>query len=149
MRTLLIGISMLMLCGALLADDEADRTKLIGTWQLQSGSDKDGSLWTLETKTDGLRIVRSQNNQTLAEFECNTVGKDCDVKDSGHHVKVSFYYNGPKLVEFETRGSDVVKWRFGITGQGDTMEVEEIPVSPAGKTEVLQFKRAPTVSAQK
>lgn len=141
---------MLVFCGALFGDDAADRAKLAGTWQLQSGSDKDGSVWTLEAKEDAIHIVRAQNNQKLAEFDCNTLGKDCDVNDGGHRVKVSLYYNGPKLIEFETRGSNVTKLRFGVTGQGDTMEVEEMPMSPAGSTEVLQFKRVQQItSAQK
>jgi Ni/Co efflux regulator RcnB len=149
MKKLVITLSVLVFSSALLADDAADRAKLIGTWQLQGGSDKDGSVWTLEAKEDSIHIVHSQNSQKVAEYECNTVGKDCEVTDSGHKVKVSMWYNGPKLVEFETRGSDVTRLRFGVTGQGDTMEVEETPLSPAGKTEVLQFKRVQTISAQK
>lgn len=53
MRKLVITLSGLVFCAALLGDDASDRAKLIGTWQLQSGSDKDGSLWTLESKGDG------------------------------------------------------------------------------------------------
>ena len=149
MGKLVITLSGLVFCAALLGDDAADRAKLIGSWQLQSGSDKDGSLWTLENKGDGIRIVHLQNNQKLTDFECNTLGRDCDVKDAGHQVKVSLWYNGPKLVEFETRGNEVIKWRLGITGQGDTMEVEEIPITAAGKTEILEFKRVHTTSAPK
>ena len=149
MKQLLIAVSIVVFCGAAFADDEADRAKLIGSWQVQSGSDKDGSMWVFETTSDGIHIVHSQNNQKISDFQCNTVGKDCDVTDAGHKVKISMWYNGPKLVQFETKGSEVTKWRFGITGQGDTMEVEEIPVTPAGKTEVLEFKRVQTTSAQK
>lgn len=145
MKQVLIAISVMVFCSAAFADDEADRAKLIGSWQLQSGSD----LWTLETSGEGIHIVHSQNNQKIADFQCNTVGKDCDVTDAGRKVKISMWYNGPKLVQFETKGSEVTKWRFGITGQGDTMEVEEIPVTPAGKTELLEFKRVQTTSAQK
>lgn len=149
MKQLVITISVLVLCGAASGDDQADRAKLIGAWQLQSGSDKDGSVWTLEAKDDGIRIVHTQNSQKITDFQCNTVGKDCDVTDAGHRVKISMWYNGPKLVQFETRGSDVTKWRFSITGQGDTMEVEEIPLTPSGSTQLLEFKRVPTTSAQK
>ena len=149
MRKLVITLSGLVFCAALHGDDAADRAKLIGSWQLQSGGDKDGTLWTLETEGDRIRIVHVQNNQKLTDFECNTTGQDCNVTDAGRHVKVSLWYNGPKLVEFETRGSEVIKWRLGITGQGDTMEVEEIPITPAGKTEILEFKRMQTTSAQK
>ena len=141
--TLLLAFSM-----TAIADDAVDRTKLIGSWQLEQGSDKDGSLWTLESKGDDIHIVHSSGSQTVTDFACNTVGKDCDVTNAGRHVKISMWYNGPKLVQFETRGSEVTKLRFGVTGQGDTMEVEVIPVVPAGKTEILQFKRV-TTSARK
>lgn len=149
MRKLVITLSVFVFCGALLGDDAADRAKLTGTWQLQSGSEKEGSLWTLETKDDGIRIVHAQNNQKITEFECNTLGKECEVTDAGHHVKISIWYDGAKLVEYETRGSDVTKWSLGITGQGDTMEVEETPITRTGKTEILEFKRVQTASAQK
>jgi len=147
MRKLVVTLTGLLFCSVLLGDDIADRGKLAGTWQLQKGSDKDGSVWTLESKGDGVHIVRLQANQKLTDFECNTLGRDCDVTETGHHVKLSIWYNGPKLVQLETRGSEVVKWRLAVTGQGDTMEVEEIPVTPEGKTEILEFKRVLTTSA--
>ena len=44
-------------------------------------------------------------------------------------------------MELETRGSDVIKRRFHAV-DGDTLEVEVIPLNPAGKTEAVQFRRA-------
>jgi hypothetical protein len=140
----------LIFAAAALADDEADREKILGTWQLEHGSDKDGSVWIIEAKDNGVHVVHSQQNQKLVDFECNTLGRDCDLTDAGHHhMKVSFWYNGPKLVQYETRGSDVVKYRLTATGQGDTMEVEVIPVVPSGNTEVRQFKRVQLSATQK
>jgi hypothetical protein len=46
------------------------------------------------------------------------------------------WFNGPKLVELETRGAQVVKRRFSITGDGDTMDLETIPIVPTGKSEI-------------
>lgn len=149
MRNSLATLTILVFAVAAFADDAADRAKLIGTWQLEHGSDKDGSQWTLQSKGDTIRIVHSQNTQKLADFQCNTAGRDCDVTDAGHSAKVSLYYNGPKLVQFETQGSQVVKCRLGVNAQGDTMEVEVIPVVPAGKTEVLEFKRVQAVADSK
>jgi hypothetical protein len=71
------------------------------------------------------------------------------VKDAGRHAKVTFYFNGAKLVQLETRGSKVVKRRFSVDDQGDSMEVEEIPVVPEGKTVIEQFKRVQASAAQK
>jgi hypothetical protein len=58
---------------------------------------------------------------------------------------VSLWFNGPKLVELETRGSEVVKRRFEIISQGDganeVMEMELIPIVPSEKTQTFRYKR--------
>lgn len=150
MKTLVVAFSVLILGVPAIGDDAADRAKLVGTWQLEHGNEKDGSVWILESKSDAIRIVHSQNNQKLVDFECNTVGRDCDVTDAGHHhAKVSMWFNGPKLVQYETRGSEVVKYRIAVTGEGNTMEVEVIPIVPAGTTEILQFRRVLLSASQK
>jgi CheY-like chemotaxis protein len=62
----------------------------------------------------------------------------------GERAKVTMYYNGPRLVQYETRGSHVTKRRFTITGEdGNTLEVETMPISPPGKAETIRFKRQP------
>lgn len=147
MKTLVMMLSVVIFGEVAFADDAADRAKLLGTWQLEHGNDKEGSIWMLEDRNDVLHIVQSQNSQKLAEFECGTGGRDCDATDSGHQAKVSMWFSGPKLVQLETRGNDVIKRRFAIVGQGDAMEVEVLPIVPAGKTEILQFKRIQQVSA--
>jgi hypothetical protein len=54
-------------------------------------------------------------------------GRDCGITDAGHHAMVSMWFNGSKLVQFETRGSEVIKYRLSATG-ANTMEVEVIPL---------------------
>jgi hypothetical protein len=85
-------------------------------------------------------MVLSRNGQTTADFECDLAGKECEVKDSGHPVKLSMWFSGPKLVQLETRGNVVTKRRFSVTGEDD-MDVEVIPIVPAGKTEIFKYKR--------
>jgi hypothetical protein len=59
------------------------------------------------------------------------------------------WFNGPKLVELETSGTQVVKRRFSITGNGDTMDLEAIPIAPVGKVETSHFKGvSPVLSKQ-
>jgi hypothetical protein len=41
----------------------------------------------------------------------------------------------------ETTGTLVVKRRFAVTGIGETMDLETIPVTPSGQTETTHFKR--------
>jgi|SRR5579871_1008128 len=130
------------LAGAAFADDGPDRAKLAGTWQVEkSAADDGGSTWTFQEKSDAIHVTTAQGATKLADFECNTEGRDCTVADSGKKVKVSLWFAGTKLVELETRGSDVVKRRFEVSGVGDTMEMEVIPVVPQGKTEQVTLKR--------
>jgi len=132
----IVVVTAILLGGAAWADDQTARAKLAGTWQAES------DVWSFDNKGDAIRVVHSTGNQTLAEFECNTMGSECSVKDSGKSAKVSLWYSGPKLVVLETRGSEVVKRRFSAA-DSDMLELEVIRVVPEGKTETIQLKRVP------
>lgn len=69
------------------------------------------------------------------------MGRECKIREGGKSATVSMWFNGPKLVELETRGSDVIKRRFSVDEKGETMDVEVIPISQGSKPEVLHFKR--------
>jgi len=133
MRGPLLALLGATACTALLAGDAGGRDKLIGAWEA------DGVTWTLQQNGDALRITQSRNDQQISKIECTVGGQECSVKDGGHALKVMMYYNGPKLVEMETRGSEVVKRRF--TADGDALEIETIPIVPDGKPQVLKLKR--------
>lgn len=123
------------------ADDLADRDKLAGSWQ-----SPDGERWVLDSKADSVHISEFDHDRKVSEFECNTLGRECAVKDGGKSAKVTMYFNGPKLVVLETRGSEVVKRRF--QSNGDQLEVETMPLVPQGKTETAKLSRA-AAAAQK
>jgi|SRR5579863_5200707 hypothetical protein len=125
-----------------LADDSTERAKLTGTWQSSTGEKgiATKAVWVLESKGDSMHIINSQGDKKMAEYACTLDGKECEVKDGGRKVKVTLYFNGPKLVVLETKGDEVVKRRFG-TAEGDTLELEVIPMVPDGKTETLHFQR--------
>jgi hypothetical protein len=53
------------------------------------------------------------------------------------------WFNGPKLVVMEVRGSEVLKRRFHATDDGSATEVESIPIVPQGKSELVRLTRAP------
>ena len=131
--------AVLLFAGVAFGDTVADRARLIGKWQQDDPAGK--AVWVLESKGDNLQITHSDGAQKPSEYVCNTMGRECTVQDAGKKVHLSLWYSGPKLVEMETRGSDVLKRRFAVSANGDTMEVEVIPIVPAGKTEVLHFKR--------
>ena len=141
-------IAVLMLLSGMigLADDYAERVKLIGVWESQ-GAGKSG-VWNIKDDGENLHLVYTEGSQKLADFECNTLGKDCKAKVFGHESTISLYFNGGKLVEMETRGSEVLKRRFGMAAQGDQMEVELIPLSGSAKPETQQYKRVQVATAQ-
>jgi hypothetical protein len=108
---------------------------LAGSWE-----SPDGVRWVLNSKgDDAIHVSEFDHERKVAEFECNTIGKECDVKDGGKAAKVTMYFNGPMLVMMETRGSDVVKRRF--RADGDLLEVDTMPIVPAGKTETAKLAR--------
>ena len=122
------------------ADNPDDRSKLVGTWQLEDSSMKEAGVWTIEEKNDKLRIKHATGDQKADEFECNTMGRECKAEEAGKPVTISMWYSGPKLVELETRGSNVIKRRFSPK-DADTLELEVIPVVPEGKSQVVSLRR--------
>jgi hypothetical protein len=149
MKVPIISLSILLLASSAFADDESNRAKLMGKWRQSDGNAEAKSTWALEeVSADSIHVTSSSGAQTVAEFECNTVGKECAVKDAGRKSKVSMWFNGPKLVELETKGTQVVKRRFSITADGNTMDLETIPIAPAGKAETSHFERVSPVVAK-
>ncbi len=142
MTVRMLMLATTLFAAAAVADDSADQAKLVGTWQVQNETGKaSNSVWILEEKADAIHITNLQDDQKVAEFECNTLGKECAIKDAGHKATVSVWFSGPKLVELETKGSEVVKRRFAIAGQGDTMQLEVIPIVPADAPQTKVLKR--------
>src|SRR5579872_3603614 len=120
----------------LFADDFSDRAKINGAWEV-TGSDKDaGMVWRMEQKGDSIRITESHNDRQVSQLDCK-IGGECQVK--GGHSKFMLWFNGAKLVEMETRGSEVIKRRFSASD--DAMEMEVIPIVPEGKPQIVKLKR--------
>ena len=148
MIALMVTLSVLLLASSAFADDDSSRAKLMGRWEQSGGNEETKSTWDLEGVGSSIHVTNSKGKQTVVEFECNTVGKECAVEDAGRRSKVSMWFNGPKLVELETRGTEIVKRRFSITGDGDTMDLETISIAPSGKVETAHFKRIPSAVAK-
>jgi len=117
------------------ADDKADRAGLIGSWVQNGGT----HAWVIDTQPDGLHVTEIENYSPIADFQCNTYGQSCDVKISGHKATVSMYYNGSALVQLETKGDDIVKRRFSVSG--NSMKVEVTPMTGHVQTQELEFER--------
>jgi hypothetical protein len=143
MNLRIVGLFALVFGVITCAGDE-DHARLMGGWESQTGTGSNRETWLLEAKGDALHVTYLQGEKKLAEFECDTDGKDCATKVAGHSAKVSLWYNGSKLVELETKGSEVVKRRFALAGAGEEMDLEIIPIASDCKAETLHFKRAST-----
>jgi hypothetical protein len=114
------------------------QTHISGTWRLSS--DKTTQL-LLDLKDDSIHVKESKGAETLADYTCNTMGKECKVKEQGHAAMVSYWFNGPKLVEMKVRGSNVVKRRFELDDGGKTLKVELNQIVPNSSHENLTFAR--------
>jgi hypothetical protein len=135
------ALTALLLCVPVLADDVSDRAKLLGSWQRQDDSGKDATVWVLDVKGMALHISESLGDQKVSEFECVPKGAECEGTVEGKKAKVTMYYDGTALVQFETKGSDVTRRRFSVPGQPDMMDLEVRPIVGAGKAETLHMKR--------
>jgi hypothetical protein len=130
-----------LLCVPMLADNASDRAKLLGSWQQQDDSGKAPAVWTLGMKGEALHITESLGDQKVSEFNCEPKGADCEGTVRGMKAMVTMYYDGPALVLFETRGPDVTRLRFSITGQPDMMDIDVMPIVGNDKAEALHLKR--------
>jgi hypothetical protein len=148
MKTLAVALSTLLLASLAFAADDTAREKLAGKWQQSEGNGEPASTWTLERMGDSIHVVNSNPTKTIEDFDCNTDGKECSVKNAGHKSKVSLWFNGAALIELETTGDHVVKRRFTVTGNGDTMDLETIPIVPGGQPDTAHFKRSPAGAAK-
>jgi hypothetical protein len=105
--------------------------------------------WKAEANAgESVEILQDEDSIRLAvagqpEIACNTMGKDCDVKLGGKPAKVSFYFNGPMLVEFRTEGERVTKIRRKLSEDGTRLTMEIMPLSPSGKTREVIWIREP------
>jgi hypothetical protein len=147
MHIRVLCLTALLFGATALANDDAERAKLAGTWQLEGGTDA-GATWVLEDKVTSFHITRSEGNQKVADYECTILGKECQVKDAGKALKVSLYFSGPKLVQMETRGSAVVKREFSMAGPADSMQMSVTSIVPSGKEETSHLKRVQVSAAR-
>jgi hypothetical protein len=131
-----LALALLWAVAAAAGDDSAK--KLAGNWEAK---DNPAHTWTFEQTDKGMHVIETGNGKTVADYVCNTSGRDCDIKREGRDAKVSLWYNGPTLVEMMTEGSHVVKRRYAPASEGTALEVEVIPIVPEGRTEKLALLR--------
>lgn len=120
--------------------ETGEHTRLWGTWAIEpsaSSSEK----WILQEDAGSLQLTHVQGGEKRADLKCNTMGRDCKVKIDGRDATVSFYFNGPVLVQWEKQGNKVERRRFRSVDDGSTLEVETTSIVPNGKSEAVRLKR--------
>jgi hypothetical protein len=127
-----------MTISCIAAAQTASAPSLSGTWVL--GKDSSVKL-VVEQTPEKIHVKELKGDAVRTEYTCNLDGKDCSIKEEGHSAKVALWFNGPKLVELRTRGSEVTRRRFTLANDGKSLEVELSSMSASGKTEILAYSR--------
>lgn len=111
-----------------------DRPNFSGTWQFDASKSELHNLkianatWLIEEGDNSIHISESEGGKSKKlELKCTTDGKECEASDK---AKASFWYNGPMLVEMETRGDHVIRYRIKISEDGKSMSVEMTHIVP-------------------
>jgi hypothetical protein len=124
-----------------------DRPNLSGTWQFDSSGSQlhtvtiAGATWVISEDDDSIQITQSETSGgKKIQLKCTTDGKECKV--SGEKGTASFWYNGPMLVEMESKGDRVTRYRMKLSEDGKTLTVDTTPIVPkASQDDVLVFRK--------
>jgi hypothetical protein len=156
MRKLLL-ISLLA-AGSALAQDRPD---LNGVWRLDAShsavSDIKLKSETLSIRQDDDSIkiedesAEDSGKERKSGYECNTNGKECEVKVNGEKLTISAYYNGDVLVMFEQRkGTDsATKERWKTSKDGNTLTIELLNLAkPGQKPDTLVYAKQVSVAKE-
>lgn len=145
MRDFVMGAAFLGLALFALPGTAQDHPNLSGTWQFDSSKSDQHSgkisdaTWVIDENDNSIHITESESGKKV-ELKCSTDGKDCQI--SGEKAKASFWYNGPMLVEMETHGDRVVRYRMKLSGDSKVLTVEETSIVPRDdKADVLVFAK--------
>jgi hypothetical protein len=130
-----------------------DRPNLSGTWQFDSAKSQlhsvkvTGATWAIKQDDSSIQIVQGEEGAAKkVEIKCTTDGKDCKV--TGDKATTSFWYNGPTLVEMETKGERVIRYRMKLSEDGKTLTVDTTSIVPkADQDDVLVFQKSGVTEA--
>jgi hypothetical protein len=122
-----------------------DKPNFTGSWQLDPAKCEQHTVkvadatWAIEESDNSIHLTETESGRAV-EMKCSTDGKDCDVH--GDKAKASFWFNGPMLVEMETKGDHVTRYRLTLSQDGKTLKVETTYIVPRGDAnDVLVFTK--------
>jgi hypothetical protein len=124
-----------------------DHPNLSGTWQFDSSKSEmhavkvAGATWVINEDDSSIQISENADGAARkTELKCTIDGKECKV--AGEKGSASFWYNGPLLVEMETRGDRVTRYRMKLSDDGKTLTVNTTSIVPAApQDDVLVFHK--------
>jgi hypothetical protein len=124
-----------------------EHPNLAGTWQFDSSKSEQtnskvaNATWVIEEGDNSIHITETETgNNKKVELKCSTDGKDCNI--AGAKAKASFWYNGLTLVEVETRGDHVNRYRMKLSDDAKALTVEVSSIVPRiDKPDVLVFQK--------
>jgi hypothetical protein len=123
-----------------------DRPNLSGTWLFDTAKSElhtekvAGATWVINEDDRSIQITENEEGSKKVELKCTTDGKDCKV--TGDKATASFWYNGPMLVEMETKGEHVTRYRMKLSEDGKTLTVDTTSIVPKGdQDDVLVFRK--------
>jgi hypothetical protein len=139
-----LGCSVLAVLALPLAGQ--DRPNISGTWQFDSSKSElhtekvSGATWVILEDDSSIQITESEDGASKKiELKCTTDGKECKV--SGNKATASFWYNGPMLVEMESKGDRVMRYRMKLSDDGKTLTVDTTSIVPKGTQDDLMVFR--------
>src|SRR5262249_51534513 len=119
----------LLLLSCTLAGQDRTKPDLSGTWRLNAAESEihtgrwTTATWVISEKDRNIHITTTETGKDdrKIDLECTTDGKECPI--SGEKMKASFWYNGPMLVEFETRGDNATRYQMKLSPDGNGLTV--------------------------
>ena len=149
MRTVIYTLStcfVLVVLAAVAAGQEQERPSFSGTWQFDASKSElhsskiSSATWVIEEGDNSIHISQTENGKPKkTELQCTTDGKEC--KFPGDR-RDSFWFNGPMLVDMETKNDHVIQYRMKISDDGKTLTVEVTPIVPqSDKIDTLVFQK--------
>ncbi len=123
--------------------DDGAKPSFTGTWRLDAASSQIHSristdaTWTIDQRDEDIHFIATGDERGgKLDITCGTRGADCKTKEAGKAVTVSFWYNGPALVEMETegKGEAVTKKKMVLSEDGSSMVVEITHILPEGRS---------------
>ncbi|MGA2879498.1 MAG: hypothetical protein ABSG13_11145 [Bryobacteraceae bacterium] len=124
-----------------------DRPNLSGTWQFDSSKSElhavkvTGAIWVINEDDSSIQITESEDGaDRKIQLKCTTDGKECKI--TGDKATASFWYNGPTLVEMESKGDHVTRYRMKLSDDGKTLSVDTTSIVPQSTlNDVLVFRK--------